>query len=100
MLQAHGLDAGPTQRPLLAGAAAGAAAAVPAIAVLVPFGSVDALSQAAGASPVITSLACGALMTAAACAMAGCFGASCALQVDWVRQSSSGGCGGWSCDAL
>lgn len=64
MLQAHGLDAGPTQRPLLAGAAAGAVAAVPAIAVLVPFGSLDALSQSAGASPVIASLACGALMTA------------------------------------
>ena len=34
MLQAHGLDAGPTQRPLLAGAAAGLVAAVPALAVM------------------------------------------------------------------
>ena len=37
MLQAHGLDAGPTQRPLLAGAIAGLIAAVPALAVLVGF---------------------------------------------------------------
>ncbi|MDF2810059.1 MAG: hypothetical protein K0S56_1090 [Microvirga sp.] len=64
MLQAHGLDAGPTQRPLLTRAAAGAAAAVPAIVVLVPFGSLEALGQTAGASPVMAGLACGALMTA------------------------------------
>jgi hypothetical protein len=47
ILLAHGLDAGPTQRPLLAGAAASVVADVPALWVLDAFGSLDALSQAA-----------------------------------------------------
>lgn len=38
-LRAHGLDAGPLQRPLLAGAIAGLAATVPAGAVFVALGS-------------------------------------------------------------
>ena len=39
MLQAHGLDAGPTQRPLLAGAIAGVSAVIPALSVLAGFQS-------------------------------------------------------------
>jgi hypothetical protein len=62
MLQAHGLDAGPTQRPLLAGAVAGLAAAVPTAAVLVPFGSLAVLGQAAGVSTVLAGFGYGATM--------------------------------------
>jgi hypothetical protein len=47
ILLAHGLDAGPTQRPLLAGAAASVVADIPALWVLGAFGSLNALSQAA-----------------------------------------------------
>ena len=46
MLQAHGLEAGPTQRPFLAGLAGGLVASLPATAVLVAFGSLDAIAQA------------------------------------------------------
>ena len=38
-LSAHGYSPGPTQRPLLAGAISGVIATAPAIAILVPFGS-------------------------------------------------------------
>jgi hypothetical protein len=38
-LRAHGVDPGPTQRPLLAGALTGLAATVPALIVFVSFGS-------------------------------------------------------------
>src|SRR5215216_6511774 len=87
MLQAHGLDAGPTQRPLLAGAAAGLVAAVPALAVMFLFGSLDAPARAAGAPPLIVAAAhagllllggllCGWLFQRAAttCAAAGSWG--------------------------
>jgi hypothetical protein len=50
MLQAHGLDAGPTQRPLLTGAIAGVIATAPALAVLAGFQSLDAPARAIGTS--------------------------------------------------
>jgi hypothetical protein len=62
MLQAHGLDAGPTQRPLLAGATAGLIAAAPALAVDFPFGSVDALVRATRTSPLLATIAYAGLM--------------------------------------
>src|ERR671913_785639 len=62
MLQAHGLDAGPTQRPLLAGAVSAVIADLPAIAVLVPFGSLDALGRASGIATVLAGLAYGGTM--------------------------------------
>jgi hypothetical protein len=62
MLQAHGLDAGPTQRPLLAGAVAALIADLPATAVLVPFGSLDALGHAAGIPTMLAGLAYGGTM--------------------------------------
>ncbi len=40
-LSAHGYDPGPTQRPLSAGAISGIAAAIPAVAVLWLFGSLE-----------------------------------------------------------
>jgi hypothetical protein len=62
MLQAHGLDAGPTQRPLLAGATAGVIAIAPALGVLVGFGSLDAPARVIGTSVVPAGLAYGGLM--------------------------------------
>ncbi|PVE23597.1 hypothetical protein DC522_14980 [Microvirga sp. KLBC 81] len=62
MLRAHGLDAGPTQRPLFAGATAGVIAALPALAILAGFQALDAPAKAAGTSVFSASLAYAALM--------------------------------------
>jgi hypothetical protein len=62
MLQAHGLDAGPAQRPLLAGALAGVLAAVPALVVLTWFQSLDEPARTAGASVVSAGSAYAGLM--------------------------------------
>ncbi|MCB8822908.1 hypothetical protein [Microvirga rosea] len=56
MLRAHGLDAGPTQRPFLAGAIAGVTAAIPALLVLAGFQSLDAPARTIGTSAVATGL--------------------------------------------
>jgi hypothetical protein len=45
VLQAHGLDAGPTQRPLLAGAVSAVIASGPALLVLLAFGSTEPLGS-------------------------------------------------------
>jgi hypothetical protein len=58
MLQAHGLDAGPTQRPLMAGAASGLVAAVPALAVMLWFRSLEAPISATGTPPFIAVATC------------------------------------------
>jgi hypothetical protein len=47
LLQAHGLDAGPMQRPLLAGAFGGVIATVPALAILIVFQSLNEPARAA-----------------------------------------------------
>ncbi len=62
MLQAHGLDAGPTQRPLLAGAIAGLIATTPALAVLTGFQALDAPARAIGTSALAAALAYAGLM--------------------------------------
>lgn len=62
MLQAHGLDAGPTQRPLLTGAIAGMIATIPALAILAGFRALDAPARAAGTSVFVASLAYVGLM--------------------------------------
>jgi hypothetical protein len=62
MLQAHGLDAGPTQRSRLAGAIAGVLAAVPALTVLVGFQALDAPARATGTSVFAAGLAYASLM--------------------------------------
>jgi hypothetical protein len=49
-LSAHGYDPGPTQRPLLAGAISGALAAIPAVAVLWAFGSIEVEARILGLS--------------------------------------------------
>jgi hypothetical protein len=62
MLQAHGLDAGPTQRPLLAGAIAGVIATALVLAVLAGFQALDAPARAIGASVFAAALAYAGLM--------------------------------------
>jgi hypothetical protein len=57
-LSAHGYDPGPTQRPLLAGAISGALAAIPAVAVLWFFGSIEVESKILGL-PIPLTLAIG-----------------------------------------
>ena len=51
---AHGDDPGPTQRPLLAGAISGALATIPAIAILLAFGSLGIEARILGLSDVLT----------------------------------------------
>ena len=62
MLQAHGLNSGPTQRPLLAGTSAGLAAAVPTLAVMFLFGSLHAPAHALGTSPLAVAATDGGLL--------------------------------------
>src|SRR3954471_4851018 len=67
MLRAHGLDAGPTQRPSLAGAITGVLAAAPTLALLAGFSTLRVLAGALGtsyfgaASIVIAALALGGI---------------------------------------
>jgi len=62
MLQAHGLDAGPTERPLSTGAIAGAIATIPALVVLIGFQALDEPARAIGASAFAAALAFAGLM--------------------------------------
>jgi hypothetical protein len=62
MLRAHGLDAGPTQRPLLAGAIAGVIATAPALMVLTAFRTLEAPAGAIGTPVFAAALAYAGLM--------------------------------------
>ena len=62
LLQAHRLEAGPTQRPLLAGAMGGMISALPALAVLIGFRSLDAPAMATGISVFAAGLTFTGLM--------------------------------------
>lgn len=62
MLRAHGLDAGPTQRPLLAGALAGVIATAPALTVLKGFQALAAPARTIGMSVPAAGLAYVGLM--------------------------------------
>lgn len=55
MLKAHGLDPGPTQRPVLAGLLTGLLAELPTLAVLHLFGSLAHLARAMDASLATTA---------------------------------------------
>ncbi|HJU77735.1 MAG TPA: hypothetical protein VJ597_07405 [Sphingomicrobium sp.] len=52
-LSAHGYDPGPTQRPLLAGAISGIVATIPAIAILIAFGSLEVEARILGVSDLM-----------------------------------------------
>ena len=57
-LSAHGYDPGPSQRPLLAGAISGVLATIPAIGILLWFGSLAVESRILG-MPTLLTLLCG-----------------------------------------
>lgn len=61
MLRAHGLDAGPTQRPAIAGAICGVLADIPAIALLYAFGTFERLTPVVGDVSVLLQVASTAL---------------------------------------
>ena len=73
-LSAHGYDPGPTQRPLLAGAISGVGATVPAIGILIAFGSLEAEARILGLSQGMTVGLGWAVMSAAGAAYARLFG--------------------------
>lgn len=73
-LDAHGYDPGPSQRPLLSGALSGIIGTVPAIAVLVAFGSLSVEAHILGISPIATLGIGWVAMALAGAAYAGFFG--------------------------
>jgi hypothetical protein len=83
MVRAHGLDPGPTQRPLAAGLLAGLVASVPALAVWEGFGWLDALAGRGGTAMLA------ALVGAAALAVAG------GLYGLTFRRAANDPLGGW-----
>ena len=71
---AHGYDPGPSQRPLLSGAISGILATVPAIGVLVLFGSLKVEADILGMSPALTLAAGCVAMAISGAAYARFFG--------------------------
>ncbi len=65
VVRAHGLDPGPTQRPLTAGLLAGLAAALPALAILDSFAWLAPLGALLGTTPTGAGLLCTAGFTLA-----------------------------------
>ena len=73
-LSAHGYDPGPSQRPLLAGAISGVLATIPALGILLWFGSLRVEAEIL-AMPTLLTLACGwAVMAIAGALYARLFG--------------------------
>ncbi|HEX6374681.1 MAG TPA: hypothetical protein VFZ91_03065 [Allosphingosinicella sp.] len=64
-LSAHGYDPGPTQRPALAGLLSGAAATIPATALLHGFGALEVEAEIVGRSIAVTLAAGCAIMALA-----------------------------------
>jgi hypothetical protein len=90
-LAAHGYDPGPSQRPLLSGALSGILATVPAIGVLVAFGSLKAEAQILGMSPLATVAVGWVVMAIAGAAYARFFGrAANAVRGGWLFGMSFG----------
>jgi len=73
-LDAHGYDPGPSQRPLLAGAISGILATLPAIGVLLLFGSLEVEARILGMSLGMTLVFGWAAMAIAGAAYARFFG--------------------------
>lgn len=85
ILDAHGYDPGPSQRPFLSGALSGVVATVPAIAVLLAFGALKVEAEILGMSPVATLGVGWAVMAAAGAAYARFFGrAANAVRGAWL----------------
>jgi hypothetical protein len=84
-LDAHGYDPGPSQRPLLAGGISGVIATVPALAVLVAFGSLKVEAEIIGLSWLATLVVGWVVMAAAGAAYARFFGrAANAVRGGWL----------------
>jgi len=73
-LNAQGYEPGPTQRPLLAGAISGVIATIPAIAILIAFGSLGVEARILGRSEVATVAAGCAVMALAGAVYGRLFG--------------------------
>ena len=73
-LAAHGYDPGPSQRPLTAGAISGVIGTIPAVAVLLAFGSLKVEAQILGLPPPLTIALGVAVMALAGAAYARIFG--------------------------
>jgi len=73
-LAAHGYDPGPSQRPFLAGAISGLLGTIPAIGVLIAFGSLRVEAQILGLSRLSTIAIGWAVMAIAGAAYARVFG--------------------------
>lgn len=90
-LAAHGYDPGPSQRPLLSGALSGILATIPAIGVLIGFGSLKVEAEILGMSPLATLCAGWAAMAFAGAAYARVFGrAANAVHGGWLFGISFG----------
>ena len=90
-LAAHGYDPGPSQRPLAAGALSGALATIPAIGVLVLFGSLRIEAEVLGTSTAVTLAVGCAVMAVAGAAYARFFGrAANAVRGGWLFGMSFG----------
>jgi len=97
---AHGYDPGPSQRPLLSGAISGILATIPAIGVLVLFGSLKVEADILGMSPGLTLAAGCAAMAIAGAAYARFFGrAANAVRGGWLFGMSFG-FGLWAAGAV
>jgi hypothetical protein len=90
-LAAHGYDPGPSQRPLLSGAISGIIATLPAIGVLIAFGSLEVESHILGLSPLETLAIGWAAMAIAGAGYARFFGRSAnAVRGGWLFGLSFG----------
>lgn len=90
-LAAHGYDPGPSQRPFLAGAISGVLGTIPAVGVLIAFGSLKVEAEILGMSPHLTvGLGC-AVMAIAGAAYARIFGrAANSMKGGWLFGMSFG----------
>lgn len=99
-LDAHGYDPGPSQRPLLSGAISGLLATLPAIGILVAFGSLKVEAAILGMSPLATLALGWAAMAIAGAAYARFFGrAANAVRGGWLFGMSFG-FGLWAAGAV
>lgn len=99
-LAAHGYDPGPSQRPLTAGAMSGVVGTIPAIAVLIAFGSLRVEAQILGMSELATLFAGWVIMAVAGALYARLFGrAANALRGGWLFGMSFG-FGLWAAGAV
>jgi hypothetical protein len=97
---AHGYDPGPSQRPLLSGAISGILATIPAIGVLILFGSLEVEAEILGMSPAATLSAGWGVMAVAGAAYARFFGrAANAVRGGWLVGMSFG-FGLWAAGAV